>query len=162
MELAMQTRRGIVAGLAAAGLGWGLGGGTGRFPAALAATASPLGLWEAKDEKSGKPRALLWVSDQGGVLSARVEKLLFASDAGKHCNYCAGDRAGKLVLGLEVLRGMRPDGAAWDGGTIIDPSTGSVYRCRMRMSADGRELHLRGFIGIALIGRSQTWYRPPT
>jgi uncharacterized protein (DUF2147 family) len=56
---------------------------------------------------------------------------------------------------------MRPDGDRWDGGTILDPRTGSVYHCRIHLGPDGQTLVVRGFIGFSLIGRSQTWQRMP-
>jgi uncharacterized protein (DUF2147 family) len=126
---------------------------------AAASAASITGLWEVIDDHTGTARAVVQVSDRGGLLYGQVRKLLYAQDVGRHCNHCDGNRAGQPVLGLEVLRDMRPDGGEWSGGTIIDPSTGKVYRCHMRLSPDGRILHVRGFIGISLLGRSQTWER---
>jgi uncharacterized protein (DUF2147 family) len=148
----MTTRRIFAAALAAMALG--------AWPALAAAQATSVeGLWNAIDDHTGKPRAVVRVFDRGGLLYGRVERLLDPADAGRHCNNCSGDRSGQPVLGLEVLRGMAMDDGEWQGGTILDPSTGKVYRCHMRLSDGGRILHVRGFIGISLIGRSQIWER---
>ena len=55
---------------------------------------------------------------------------------------------------------MKPDGSAFTGGDILDPDSGSVYRCKMHLEQDGTRLSVRGYIGFALLGRSQTWQRP--
>jgi uncharacterized protein (DUF2147 family) len=48
---------------------------------------------------------------------------------------------------------------AYGGGGILDPDTGSVYRCKFHLAKDGTVLVVRGYIGISLLGRSQTWQR---
>ena len=48
---------------------------------------------------------------------------------------------------------------AYSGGEILDPDTGGVYRSTMTLSADGRRLTVRGYIGIPLFGRTQEWVR---
>jgi uncharacterized protein (DUF2147 family) len=57
---------------------------------------------------------------------------------------------------MEIIRGMKKDGADFSGGTITDPKTGKTYKCNI--SRDGEKLNVRGYIGFSLIGRSQTWY----
>jgi uncharacterized protein (DUF2147 family) len=42
---------------------------------------------------------------------------------------------------------------------VLDPDSGSVYRCKFHLEKDGTVLMVRGFIGISLLGRSQTWQR---
>jgi len=64
-------------------------------------------------------------------------------------------------LGLTLIRGMRRNGTHYEGGTITDPRDGSVYRALMELSPDGRKLEVRGYLGISLFGRSQTWNRLP-
>ena len=56
-------------------------------------------------------------------------------------------------------RGGLGDGSsAWSGGTIYEPDTGRTYRCHIEL-IDRDHLKVRGFIGISLLGRSQTWTR---
>jgi uncharacterized protein (DUF2147 family) len=64
------------------------------------------------------------------------------------------------LVGLEVLTGLQAsgDGGGWSGGTIYDPASGRTYRCSARLDGPDR-LHLRGFIGIPLLGRTTTWIR---
>lgn len=60
------------------------------------------------------------------------------------------------VMGLVILRGFKKDGATgYDGGTIYDPKNGKTYSCKM--TREGDTLHVRGYIGFSLLGRTTTW-----
>ena len=65
------------------------------------------------------------------------------------------------MLGLEIIRGVRQvEGqAVWEGGTIVEPSTGKIYKMKMTPIEGGAKLEMRGFIGFSLLGRTQTWLR---
>lgn len=68
-------------------------------------------------------------------------------------------RRGQQLLGLTILRGMKYNGRGrWSGGTIYDPDSGHTYRCRLELLGHDR-LRVRGFLGLAVIGRSQVWTR---
>jgi uncharacterized protein (DUF2147 family) len=68
-------------------------------------------------------------------------------------------RRRQLLLGQIILVGMREDGpGAWSGGTIYDPDSGKTYKCHLEI-IDADHLKVRGYIGVALLGRSQTWTR---
>ena len=99
--------------------------------------------------------------DRGGLLYGKVTGILQSQFAHAVCQNCAGDRQNQPVMGLEILRDMHPDGARWDGGTILNPENGKVYRCRMHLGPDGQTLVVRGFIGTPMIGRTQIWQRMP-
>ena len=65
-----------------------------------------------------------------------------------------------LVLrGQVMMSGLKYDGdGKWSGGSIYDPKGGSTYRCKIELRADG-SLKVRGFIGFALLGKTQIWTR---
>ena len=68
-------------------------------------------------------------------------------------------RRSQLLLGQVIFQGMKYDGEGkWSGGTIYDPDSGRTYRCRLER-LDAERLQVRGFIGFALLGRSQVWTR---
>jgi uncharacterized protein (DUF2147 family) len=50
-------------------------------------------------------------------------------------------------------------GDEYQGGEILDPENGKVYRVKMNLQDRGRTLHVRGFIGFSLFGRTQIWIR---
>jgi uncharacterized protein (DUF2147 family) len=128
-----------------------------------AAETSALGLWEQVDESSGKAESWFRITERNGVYEGKIVKIFFkpGEDENWVCDKCQGAERGQPVLGLTLIKGMRRNGDAYEDGTIMDPRDGSVYRALMRLSPDGRKLEVRGYLGISLFGRSQTWNRLP-
>lgn len=126
------------------------------------AQATPVGVWKTIDDKTGTERAQIRITETAGVLNGTIEKLL-APDA-KHdgvCDKCTDDRQGKPMVGLEVVRGVKKaDGEnLWDSGTILDAAEGKVYKVRLQPVEGGKKLEVRGYVGMPLLGRTQTWIR---
>ncbi|WP_343638626.1 DUF2147 domain-containing protein [Roseateles sp.] len=130
---------------------------------ALAQTAtSPVGVWKTIDDETKQERSTVRISEVGGVLVGRIEKITDPSKQTAKCDECADERKGQPILGLTILRNVKKNGDdadLWDGGDILDPSNGKVYRVRLRPVDGGRKLEVRGFIGMPLLGRTQTWIR---
>lgn len=125
--------------------------------------ASPVGLWKSMDEKTGKPKALIRIADSGGELRGKIEKL-YQADGTEYqppCEHCDGALKNQPIVGMTILSGMKPDGAAYGGGQILDPGNGKVYRSKMTLVEGGKKLQLRGYIGVPILGRTQTWVREP-
>lgn len=129
-------------------------------PALALAQATPVGLWKTIDDKTKSERALLRITEEGGVITARIEKLL-APDAKQTCDKCTDDRKDKPMIGLEVVRGVKAGSEAgvWEGGTILDAAEGKIYKVRMQPIEGGAKMEVRGFVGMPLLGRTQTWIR---
>jgi uncharacterized protein (DUF2147 family) len=63
------------------------------------------------------------------------------------------------LIGLVFIKGFEYDGDyKWDEGTIYDPKNGNTYSAYMKMNSKDK-MEVKGYIGISLIGRSQTWVR---
>jgi uncharacterized protein (DUF2147 family) len=120
---------------------------------------SPAGLWRTFDDKTGKESGAVRISESSGALYGRIERITDPARAGLSCVACSDDRKGKPLIGLDIMRGLRRDGDAWNGGTILDPETGSIYKSSLRLDDGGRKLVVRGYVGVSLLGRSQTWIR---
>lgn len=61
--------------------------------------------------------------------------------------------------GLTIMTGFEYKGDGhWSGGTVYDPNSGKTYKCTVKQ-LDTNTLKIRGFIGISLFGRSETWTR---
>ncbi len=131
----------------------------GSFAAVAQPSASPVGTWRTFSDRTGQESGQVQIWDQGGQLYGRIVGIRDAAKRDAVCDKCTDDRRGQKVMGMQIIRGMKPDGAQWDGGEILDPENGSTYRCTMRLADGGRKLIVRGFIGISLFGRSQTWLR---
>lgn len=128
-------------------------------PAAYAGDATPPGTWRTIDDATHQPKAIVRIVQRDGKLYGLVEKSLVEKPAHTVCDDCTDDRKGKPILGMEIIRGLKPDGDRWDGGTILDPANGKVYDCEIRLQDGGSKLMVRGFLGIALLGRTQVWER---
>ena len=127
--------------------------------AQASALQSPVGLWQTFDDHTGKARGLVRIFEVQGRLYGDIARVIDTDKQGAVCVKCTDDRKDKLVLGLQIIRGLVPDGDGWSGGTILDPETGTTYRCSVHLADGGRKLVLRGYVGISLFGRSQTWAR---
>jgi uncharacterized protein (DUF2147 family) len=129
--------------------------------AAMVSAATPVGVWRTIDDKTGKERSIVRISEVNGELQGVVEKLFdLPGDDPKHlCDKCKGERKDQPIQGMTILWGLKQNGDEWSGGEILDPKNGKIYRCKMKPSEDGKQLNVRGFIGVSLLGRSQTWHR---
>ena len=130
------------------------------FSSLAYAENSPIGLWKTIDDATGKPRALIRISDKNGELIATFEKGLLPSDSPNDvCEQCTGERKGKPLIGMIIMDCMKAKGDTFEGGHILDPDNGEIYKCKIKLDSTGKQLEVRGFIGISLIGRSQIWVR---
>ena len=125
------------------------------------AQATPVGLWKTIDDETGKEKSFVRITEAGGVLSGKVEKIVDPAKQEQVCQECTDARKGQKVLGMTIVEGVKKnaDGSVWDGGTILDPNNGKVYKVKMTPKDGGKALDVRGFIGFSLLGRTQTWVR---
>lgn len=127
---------------------------------AMAQSDSAVGTWQTIDDHTGQPKALVQIADNGGSLSGKVIKGLGANDQPeRRCTACTDSRKDQLILGMTIISDMQKDGDGWDHGQILDPENGKLYKCKMHLEDGGNKLVVRGYIGVALLGRSQTWIR---
>jgi uncharacterized protein (DUF2147 family) len=131
--------------------------------AAAAQSASPAGVWRTVDDQSKKDKSLVRIVETNGVYSAKVEKIVDA-DAPKDatCKECADERKDQPVVGMTIMRNVKASGDdknVFEGGDILDPNNGKVYRVKLKLIDNGARLEVRGYIGTPLLGRTQTWIR---
>ena len=128
---------------------------------AMAQADSPVGTWQTIDDHTGQPKALVQIAQDGsGSLNGKVIKGLGANDQpDRRCTACTDARKDQLILGMTIISDMKKDGDGWDHGQILDPENGKLYRCKMHLEDGGNKLVVRGYIGVSLLGRSQTWVR---
>jgi uncharacterized protein (DUF2147 family) len=127
---------------------------------AQATEDTPVGRWVTISDKDHSPRSVIEISDAGGTLQGTVRKIFDRpGDNPQHlCMSCDGALKNKPVVGMTVITGMKRDGSGWDGGSIFDPGSGNTYSGEMHLDG-GDKLVVRGYLGISLLGRSQTWIR---
>jgi len=126
-----------------------------------ATESSPAGLWKTVDDQSGKPKGLVRIREVNGQYEGKIEKIFPApgDEPAPKCEKCDGARRNQPVLGLTFMWGLTKQGDEYQGGEILDPESGKIYRAKIKLVDGGKKLEVRGFLGISLFGRSQTWLR---
>jgi uncharacterized protein (DUF2147 family) len=129
------------------------------FACHSAEISSPVGVWKTFDDKTGNARAVVRIYEKDGKLFGRIEQSFTPGAESRVCAVCTDERKNQPMIGLIIIRNMKPEGSEYSGGDILDPESGSVYRCKMHLEQNGARLIVRGFVGFALLGRSQSWQR---
>jgi uncharacterized protein (DUF2147 family) len=130
--------------------------------AGVAQANSPVGRWHTIDDKTGEVKSLVTIEDKEGALSGRVSQILRkGADPAARCEKCSDDRKGQTILGMEIIRGVKKSAGHdhWEGGEILDPEEGKLYRVRLTPLEGGAKLQVRGFLGP--FWRNQTWVKAP-
>ena len=97
--------------------------------------------------------AVIEFSSCGGALCGRIVGIR----ANRPGNKLAVDWRGKPLCGLTIVQASRHEGDAWFG-RITDPRNGNIWKARLAPAPDGT-LHLRGYVGIPMLGQTQVWTR---
>ena len=128
---------------------------------AAAALDSPVGRWKTVDDATGKVKSIVAIHDENGTLYGTIEQVLDPDVPGPNplCIHCEGDLKNHPLIGMRFLWNMKKDNDEWDGGQILDPHNGKIYRCYLEVQDGGKKLKVRGYIGFALLGRTEYWWR---
>lgn len=126
---------------------------------------SPIGFWKTIDDVTGQPKAIVQIQEAPNkLLLGRIVKIYPepGDDQNEMCTACDGERHNQRILGMTILENLKRDkdtATQWVDGKILDPKTGKIYLSNIRLIEKGQKLNVRGYIGLPLFGRSQTWLR---
>ena len=116
------------------------------------------GKWKTIDDETGKEKGVVEIYEHKGKVYGKIIEIFEQNKKHLKCEKCEGDDKNKPILGLVIIKGLTKNEAIYDGGKIVDPKNGKKYHCKITL--DGKDkLIVRGYIGIPLFGRSQTWIR---
>ena len=123
------------------------------------AQSTPVGVWKTIDDETKKEKSLIRLTENSGVISGKIEKFLDpATKPDAVCDKCADERKDQPIMGMTLVRNIKQNAdnkEVWDGGDILDPNNGKVYKLRLKPLDGGKALEVRGFIGPFY--RNQTW-----
>jgi uncharacterized protein (DUF2147 family) len=122
------------------------------------ASAQIEGRWKTIDDESGREKAVIEISKRSdGKYYGKIVQMLIKPE-NDLCIACPDDRKNKAIVGLEIIRGLSKDDDEFNGGTILDPKKGKIYKCSITPEG-ADQLKVRGYIGFSLLGRNQIWKR---
>jgi uncharacterized protein (DUF2147 family) len=124
----------------------------------LQAQNSFVGKWKAIDDLTGNPLAVIDLFEKNDKIYGKVVEIVNPKNRNINCEKCEGEDRMQPVLGMVVIKGLVKDGNEYNGGKILDPKTGKLYKCYVSLENDNK-LKVRGYIGFSLFGRTQYWHR---
>ncbi|MGI9279946.1 MAG: DUF2147 domain-containing protein [Endozoicomonas sp.] len=118
-----------------------------------------VGQWKTVNEETNEAESLVTIWKDGNELKGKIEQILDPEARDMVCEKCEGEKKDQKLEGLTFIWGMEKDGSKYDDGKILDPTSGKVYSASMKLIEDGEKLEVRGYLGFALLGRTQVWVK---
>lgn len=126
---------------------------------------SPVGYWQSLDDVTGQPKAVIRIQKlPNQTLIGHVFKIYPGpgNDQNALCTACDGKKHNQRILGMQIIEDLKQSKEnmnEWSNGRILDPSNGKIYNCKIQLMGNSKKLQVRGYLGLPLFGRSQTWIR---
>jgi uncharacterized protein (DUF2147 family) len=118
-----------------------------------------IGHWQVVNS-DGSPGGRVDTYLVDGKLFGRVTEVRPGRTPQDVCDKCSGKYKNQLIQGMVNMRGFHAEGDDWVDGTVVDPENGKEYKGKIW--AVGKDtLKMRGYVGISLLGRTESWVRLP-
>lgn len=120
---------------------------------------SIFGKWKTIDDRTGKPKAVVEVYEEDGLVYGKIDTILEKGRENAKCIKCKGERKDKPIVGMKIIEGLKKnDNGEYKGKTLFDPEQAMTFRCKIWLNSDNPDkLMVRGY--LAFIYRTQTWIR---
>lgn len=133
--------------------------------ASFAANLTPEGYWISVDDSSGERLSIIEVKKlvdgtYTGTIAYRYPRI--GGTTLTHCVKCPEPFKNKPILGLQIAWGLKEDPnnpGKYIDGQVMEPKSGKIYKGKVNMSADGKRMRMRGYMGVSAFGRTQVWIR---
>lgn len=117
---------------------------------------SPVGRWRTIDDQSGKPKSIVQITEDQGVLTGKIVELLEGATE-KTCSKCEGDLKDKPLVGMKILWDLKKQGDEWVNGKIFNPADGGTYTSKAKLTESGKTLEVTG--KWMFFSKQQKWQR---
>lgn len=117
-----------------------------------------VGRWKTIDDETGQAKSIVEIYEQNGKIYGKVVEILNPAKKDAKCTKCKGADKDKPIDGLVIIKGLTKDGDEYTDGDILDPNKGKLYSCTIKLNGKDK-LDVRGYMGISMLGRTQTWTR---
>ena len=126
---------------------------------------TPEGYWKSIDDRTGEQLSIVEIrkGNDGRYHGKIVYR--YPNSHGitlTNCTKCPPPYTNQPIVGLEILSGLKEDPDkrnAYVDGKVLEPKSGKIYKGKANLSADGKRLRLRGYVGVSALGRTQVWIR---
>ena len=123
------------------------------------------GFWHSIDDRTGEKLSIVEI--RKGADGRYHGKIAYrypvpGGVALTHCTKCPPPYTNQPIVGLEFLSGFKEDPDkrnAYVDGKVLEAKSGKIYKAKATVTADGKRLRLRGYVGISALGRTQVWIR---
>ena len=135
------------------------------FTSLMTYAASIEGYWKSIDDRTGEQLSIVEI--RKGADGRYHGKIAYrypvpGGAALINCTKCPPPYTNQPLLGLEIFSGFKEDPNkrnAYVDGKILEAKSGKIYKAKATVTADGKRLRLRGYVGISALGRTQVWIR---
>ena len=115
-----------------------------------------LGVWKSIDDETGEAKSHVKVFEKDGKVYGKIIKVLNAKSKNPLCKACKGELKNTPIIGMQIIEELTKEDEVYEGGTILNPSNGKIYKCRLKLE-DENTLQVRGY--VAMFYKTQYWQR---
>lgn len=127
-----------------------------------AITLSAVGDWQTIDHETNQPSSIIRIWKFKDKYYGKIVKIYRENghQPTDRCAKCLGALYNRPLLGMTIIYDFLAIGdGKYVEGRILDPTSGKVYHCRMRVLDNNQRLKLRGYVGLLILGRTDIWIR---